>query len=447
MSQNDPLPRHIHYLALTCALLVAVLMVALPTEDDKGSIINATDAGLESTLVALPLPEAADSASFASTGTDDATWADWQMAIVKPGDSLSRIFTRLGLRIEELYSLIASGDEAQILTLVQPGQVFRARTDTAGSLLELVHEADEVHGIRVVREGDIFKTFPYAHEIEKRTAFSAGTITRSLYQTAVAAGLSDPVIMSLTEIFGWDIDFALDIRPGDSFSIVYEEDYVDGKKLGDGDILAAEFTNRGKVYRAVRYTDPSGVSRYYTPAGRSMRQAFLRSPVDFRRISSHFQPNRWHPILGVKRPHMGVDYAAASGTPVRAAGDGKVVFVGRKGGYGNTIILQHGRRYATLYGHLSRFYGSLRLGQQVQQGDVIGYVGMTGLATGPHLHYEFRVDGQHIDPVTAQLPDAEPIDPAYYKDFRKKSRRLVAQLDVFKRTLLAMNSEPQRPQP
>ncbi|MDX1654764.1 MAG: peptidoglycan DD-metalloendopeptidase family protein, partial [Candidatus Competibacteraceae bacterium] len=270
-------------------------------------------------------------------------------------------------------------------------------------------------------------------ETETRTALSSGIIRGSLYQTAIRAGLSDKLIMELAEIFGWDIDFALDIRPGDRFAIVYEEQYLDGDKVGDGHILAAEFTNRGKNYRAVRYTTPSGKVHYYTPEGKTMRQAFLRTPVDFRRISSHFQPKRWHPVLGVKRPHMGTDYAAPTGTPIKAAGDGVVAFIGRKGGYGNAIILQHGKRYSTLYGHMSGFAESLKRGSKVEQGQVIGYVGMTGLATGPHLHYEFRIDGRHVNPVTVELPGQMPMPEEYRADFRRQTAGAVNQLDNYVR--------------
>jgi murein DD-endopeptidase MepM/ murein hydrolase activator NlpD len=306
--------------------------------------------------------------------------------------------------------------------------------------LELVHQTDQIQGLRIIREGDIFKTSKFTQEIEKRTAFSTGIIRNSLYQSAAGAGMSDRLIIEFAEIFGWDIDFAHDIHPGDSFSVIFEEDYVAGEKLGDGDILAAEFTHRNKTYRAIRYTNPVGDTHYYTPEGRAMRQAFLRSPVDFRRISSHFRPQRWHPVLGIKRPHKGVDYAAPTGTPIKASGDGIVTFIGKKGGYGNTIILQHDQRYTTLYAHMSGFTKGLRKGGRVEQGDIIGYVGMTGLATGPHLHYEFRVDGVHMNPVTVELPGAPPLDKSYLADFRKKTTHLTAQLDIYSRTRLAMNT-------
>jgi murein DD-endopeptidase MepM/ murein hydrolase activator NlpD len=243
--------------------------------------------------------------------------------------------------------------------------------------------------------------------------------------------------MELVNIFGWDVDFALDIRKGDRFALLFEEHYLDGDKLRDGKILAAEFTSRGDTYRAVLFTDPQGNSQYYSPDGKSMRKAFLRSPVDFRRISSKFQPERYHPVLGKKRPHRGVDYAAKTGTPIKAAGDGKVIFRGRKGGYGNTVVLQHGGNITTLYAHMSKFRRGVSSGSRVKQGQIIGYVGATGLATGPHLHYEFRINGSHRNPLTVKLPDAEPIPAKYKGEFMQQSRQLLAQLDLFKRVQVA----------
>ena len=239
---------------------------------------------------------------------------------------------------------------------------------------------------------------------------------------------------------GWR-NFALDIRAGDQFSLVYEEQYLHGKKLHDGNILAAEFINQDHSYRAVRFTDDKGHSGYYTPDGKSVRKAFLRTPVDFKRISSRFSMHRKHPKLNKIRAHKGVDYAAARGTPIRATGDGKVIYRGVKGGYGNVVILQHGTKYSTLYGHMSRFARGVYSGRQVHQGQIIGYVGMTGLATGPHLHYEFRVNGVHRNPLTVHLPDAAPLPKQYRDTFDNTSRPLLAQLDTLKRTMLALNSQ------
>jgi len=241
--------------------------------------------------------------------------------------------------------------------------------------------------------------------------------------------------MNLAGIFAWDVDFVLAIRHGDEFSLVYEEYWQDGERVAEGDILAAEFVNRGKHFRAVRFKDASGRIDYYTPEGRSVRKAFVRAPLSFSRISSNFDPRRRHPKLNTIRAHKGVDYAAPTGTPIKAAGDGKIIHRGRKGGYGNAVIIQHGGNITTLYAHMSRF-SKARIGSRVRQGDIIGYVGATGLATGPHLHYEYRRNGVHLNPRTVKLPDAEPINAEYLPEFKKAAGPLLKQLDN-ERTLVA----------
>jgi murein DD-endopeptidase MepM/ murein hydrolase activator NlpD len=246
--------------------------------------------------------------------------------------------------------------------------------------------------------------------------------------------------MELAGIFGWDIDFALDIRKGDQFTVLYEELYLDGERIGNGDILAAEFINQGRRYQAVRYTDAGGKTDFYSLDGKSMRKAFLRTPVEFSRISSGFSLGRKHPILNKIRAHKGVDYAAATGTPIKATSNGKIVHRGKKGGYGNTIIIQHGTKYSTLYAHMSKFRGGLKTGSHVKQGQVIGYIGSSGLATGPHLHYEFRVDGVHRDPLKVKLPGSEPLDSKYLADFSRKAESLLAQLDLVRNVQVAANS-------
>ncbi|NHA14229.1 peptidoglycan DD-metalloendopeptidase family protein [Thioalkalivibrio sp. XN279] len=235
--------------------------------------------------------------------------------------------------------------------------------------------------------------------------------------------------MRLAGIYAWDIDFALEIRRDDWFAVVYEEIWQDGAKLRDGEIVAAEFSNQGRSFRAVRFPDEDGRASYYTPEGDSMRKAFLRAPVDFTRVSSNFNPNRLHPVLKTKRPHRGVDYAARTGTPIMAAGDGKVISAGTQGGYGKTVVLQHGGNVTTLYAHMSRIGSNAKVGRRVKQGDIIGYVGATGLASGPHLHYEYRVNGVHKNPRTVDLPKAEPVPAARRAEFAAAVAPLIAELD------------------
>ena len=356
---------------------------------------------------------------------------------VKSGDSLYLIFKRLGLPQRELALMTSSKPLAKKLARIAPRQEIEFHVDTQSRLTRLVHRIDRMRSLHVIRDGDQFTFEEVVESPEISVGVASGVIDSSLFIAGQRAGLSDSLIMQLAEIFAWDVDFALDIRAGDRFSVVFEEQFKDGEKIGEGPIVAAEFTNRGRRIRALRYVDPTGHAEYFSPDGRSMRKAFLRTPVNFTRISSRFSFSRRHPILHKMRAHRGVDYAAPRGTAVKAAGDGKVVFAGRKGGYGRTVILKHGSIYTTLYGHLSRFSKGMRVGKRVEQGQVIGYVGSTGLATGPHLHYEFRVRGVHRDPLTVELPHAAPLLAKYTSDFKRNAEPLLAQLDVIGRTEIA----------
>jgi len=265
-------------------------------------------------------------------------------------------------------------------------------------------------------------------------------IEQSLYLASQQAEISDNITMQLAEIFAWEIDFIQDIRAGDRFSLTYEEKYLDGNKIGEGRVLAASFINRGNEYFAVLYTDSKGRSNYYNKKGVSLKKAFTRYPVDFTRISSRFSRARKHPILHRIRAHNGVDYAAPYGTPVKATSDGKIILAGKKGGYGNTVVIKHRIKYTTLYAHLKHFARGIRSGKKVKQGQIIGYVGSSGLATGPHLHYEFRVHNVHRDPLKVKLPHALPIASSDKSRFKKHSTKMLTQLAVFKNTSnLALN--------
>ena len=326
---------------------------------------------------------------------------------------------------------------AKKLARIAPRQEIEFYVDTESRLTRLVHRLDRIKSLHVARDGDAF-TFEEVVELpDVSIATATGTIDSSLFEAGQRAGLSDNIIMQMAEIFGWDVDFALDIRAGDRFALLFEEQLKDGERIGEGPIVAAEFTNRGRRIRAIRYVDPTGRADYFSPDGRSMRKAFLRTPVNFTRISSRFSFSRRHPILHKMRAHRGVDYAAPRGTAVKASGDGRVVFAGRKGGYGRTVILQHGSAYTTLYAHLARIPKGVRPGKRVEQGQVIGSVGSTGLATGPHLHYEFRVRGVHRDPLKVKLPQAAPLAEGYMADFREKAGPLLARLELSGRTSIA----------
>jgi murein DD-endopeptidase MepM/ murein hydrolase activator NlpD len=389
----------------------------------------ATDAGAEAEH------SVADHDTADQAVTEDQ--GEWHEYTVKSGNSIAYIFAKLDLPPQQLHAIVSQGGAAKNLEKIYPGQQLRFLTDEYEGLLRLEYQIDKLNSLTVARSGDTFEVSTTHVTPETRIANASGTINSSLYIAAQKAGLPDGLTMELADIFGWDIDFALDIREGDQFTIIYEERFHEGEKIGNGNILAAEFINSGKTFQAVRYTDLGGKTDYYSLDGTSMRKAFLRTPVDYRRISSKFSLGRKHPILNRIRAHKGVDYAASHGTPIRATGKGKIIHRSTKGGYGKTIIIQHANKYSTLYAHMSRYKGGLRNGNRVKQGQIIGYVGSSGLATGPHLHYEFRINGAHRDPLRVKLPGSPPLDKKYRDDFRTKSAALLAKLNTIRNVQVA----------
>jgi murein DD-endopeptidase MepM/ murein hydrolase activator NlpD len=358
---------------------------------------------------------------------------------VKSGDSLDRMFRRNDLSIADLAAMLDLPTVADYLARISPGDRFEIIRQ-GPRVLSLSREVSESQRLWIKQDGEGYVAELIDLETEIRTAGAHGVIDATLWDAATDAGLDWPVIKAITDTFEWDIDFALEVRTGDSFTVVYEEIWRDGVKLSNGEIVAAEFVNRGDIYRAARYIDATGNADWFTPDGMNVKRPFLRNPIEFTRVSSNFNPNRRHPILNTIRAHRGVDLAAATGTPVRAAGDGKIIAASANGSYGNRVEIQHGGGITTLYAHLNG-YGKFRVGDRVKQGDEIGFVGMTGGATGPHLHYEYRLNGVHRNPRTVELPDAEPIDRNYLDDFRGKSASLWRQLDLYQGTLLARNDE------
>nr|WP_090416100.1 peptidoglycan DD-metalloendopeptidase family protein [Pseudomonas jinjuensis] len=363
----------------------------------------------------------------------------WKSITVGKGDTLSSVFAKAGLPSNAVHDVLASSKDAKRFTRLRKGQDVEFLLAPNGELQALrVKQSDlETLNLSKTGKGYVFKRDLVKPELH--TSYAHGKINSSLFAAARDAGLPHQLIMSLTSIFGYDIDFALDLRDGDEFDVIYEESKVNGRKVSTGNILAARFVNRGKTYTAVRYTNKQGNTSYYRADGTSMRKAFIRTPVDFARISSRFSMGRYHPVLNKIRAHKGVDYAAPTGTPIKATGDGRIVEAGRKGGYGNAVVIQHGQRYRTVYGHLSRFAKGIRSGSSVKQGQIIGYVGMTGLATGPHLHYEFQINGKHVDPLSAKLPMADPLAGPDRKRFMAQTQPLMARMDQEKTTQLALN--------
>jgi murein DD-endopeptidase MepM/ murein hydrolase activator NlpD len=348
---------------------------------------------------------------------------------VRRGDTLERLFRREGLDLADLTAILQLAPARENLRLLKPGDEIKVYHD-GSALVELTRHIDVFNTLSVTRADSGFAARVIAVDYDTQTSRASAEIRSSLFEAGSQAGISDSTIMKLASIFGSEIDFVLDLREGDQFTLVYEEMWHDGAKLAEGDILAAEFVNQGHRYRAIRYVDSAGRASYYTPEGRSLQRAFVRVPLAFSRVSSNFNPRRRHPILNTIRAHTGVDYAAPSGTPVRAPGDGTVIFRGRKGGYGNTIILKHPGGVTTLYAHLSGFARTLRVGQRVQQGNTIGYVGATGLATAPHLHYEYRINDRPVNPRTVKLPEARAIDPAEQSRFLQAATQLLRTLDA-----------------
>lgn len=426
LSQHD----HRHIVIAGVSLGILSLLLLLVTGQANAIRDNSLPAQFE---VDLSLPEGQVTLSPLSSQ------AHWQEYVIQPGDTLTSLLGRAGISEQTVFQ-ISKLKHGRKLRVLVPGKTMRiqASDDNEPRLLGLDYPLNSKKSLSL-RLDDKENYFALIHkpQYEHRIRFSAGVVERSLYEAAVNANLSDNLTMQLAEIFGWDIDFALDIRQGDNFSLIYDEQYQRGEKVGDGVILAAEFTNRGKTYSAVRFVDKNGRAHYYDPKGKSLRKAFLRTPVDFRRISSRFG-KRYHPVHKKVKRHNGVDYAAKPGTPIRATGDGKIVSRGRRGGYGKTIIVKHGNVYSTLYAHMRSYARGMRPGRYIRQGQIIGYVGQTGTATGPHLHYEFRVHGTHRNPLTVRLPDARPIARRYRNEFQQLLSSRNNQLSLFKARHLAM---------
>lgn len=379
------------------------------TPPGRGSTLPQSGSGAQSTTAAL------------GASTID--------VIVSRNDTLDHIFRKLNLSLADLATLRSMPGIKAYLDSLRPGESLHV-THRDTELVGLERRLNENETLKVVRENGDLHANVLHDPLEGRIRTIRGVIDHSLFEAVTQAGAHDQTAVNLAEIFGWDIDFVLDIQPGDSFAVTYRELYLNGVYVKDGPVLAAKFVNQGRAYFAVRYVDPDGSGRYFTPDGRSMHKAFLRAPVEFTRISSRFNTRRVHPILNLIRAHKGIDYAAPVGTPVRAAGDGRIGYAGPKGGYGNVVEIEHSRSIMTVYGHLSRFAKGLHVGQHVVQGTVIAYVGMTGLATGPHLHYEYRVNGIFKNPQTVPLPDAAPIEARWRDDFLAKSAPMLSTLEA-----------------
>lgn len=400
----------------------------------------------DSVLLTLPDvpsdPAAADAAAEASLTLPE---AELEIAVpeappawrtisteVRPGDSLAAIFRRHKLSAQDVHLVATSKPMGARLRNIFPGHKLQLAVDDENRLMHLKYAPGPLDELNYVRQGNTFVGEQITTEPERVRAYKHGTIDHSLFVASQRAGLSEGLTMRLAQIFQWDVDFVLDIRPGDAFYVVFEELYLNGEFIGNGEILAAEFVNQGEHYRAVQYVRDDGDKDYYDETGKSMRKAFLRAPVEFSRISSNFNLRRVHPLWKTVRPHRGIDYAAPSGTPILAAGDGRVGKASRTTANGNFVVIQHGEEFVTKYLHLSKFGRGVKSGAKVKQGQIIGYVGATGWATAAHLHYEFLVNGVHKNPRTVSLPDATPIATPEMPRFKQFTHQYSLLLDNYK---------------
>ena len=358
---------------------------------------------------------------------------------VKAGDSLASIFLRNGFSSRDVHEITRT-EHGKQLAEIFPGHRL-AFTKLGNTLETLTYSTDRLTSYTFHRDGDQFTAIKQVFQPDRVTTYKHSSIDSSLFVASQRAGLPDNLTMRLAQIFQWDIDFVLDIRPRDEFFVLFEELYFEGEFVGYGDILAAEFVNQGKRYRAVQYQTQSGRKDYFTPDGISMRKAFLRAPVEFSRISSRFNMRRLHPVRKTVRPHRGIDYAAPIGTPILAAGDGRINTATRNRANGRYIIINHGQQFVTKYLHLSKFARGIKAGKRVKQGQVIGYVGATGLVTGPHLHYEFLVNGVHMNPRTVALPKAKSIAKDELPQFALATRQHMLLLTAFSQQMPTMAAE------
>ena len=438
------IPRqHRVLIAITSVLLSTVLL--LPSEQAAASKSSKSDSLEIGKRYSLDIPLQTDSfveeeqqiAALSALPEEDLS-LNWQQLQVKKGDALSALFSKAGVSQQVMLDILNLGKPVKTLTRLFPGEQLEFGLDADGQLQELRYALNHLSTLRISRNADgKFSAEELKKEVELRSQFASAEIRSNFWSAGIEAGLTESQIMSLAGIFGWDIDFGLDIRAGDSFSVLYDTQYVDGEFISNGDIIAAQFMNQGHLYQAVRHTD----GNYYKPDGASMRQAFLRAPVSFQYVSSNFNPRRLHPVLKTVRPHNGVDYVAPVGTPIMAAGDGRVIASAYNNLNGHYVFIQHANNIVTKYLHLSKRL--VAKGDKVRQSDVVGRLGSTGRVTGAHLHYEFVVDGVHRNPRTVKLPQANPLTGAEKTAFTAQAGQILAQLQTKERVLLAkLPAEP-----
>lgn len=364
-------------------------------------------------------PEFSDAVPATSLDGNSQNFPDAYLVTVSAGDTLSGILNDNGLSLDQLQTLLQDKTVKNDLTDISVDQVFSIARDNNGNFKSLTTRVSDDLKINITLSDGGFDVQSVELPIKTERVIASGSIEQSLFLAAEKADIKQSTIMELANVFQWDLDFERDIRKGDRFSLIYDKQYREGEYIGDGDILAAEFVRGSKSHRAIRVEKDDGTASYYSPDGQSKRRTFMRHPVDVVRITSKFNPNRLHPVLHQIRAHRGVDYGSPHGSPIYATADGKVIHSGAKGAYGKTVILKHGEKFSTLYAHMSKVSNKSKVGSRVKQGDVIGYVGKTGRVTGTHLHYEFRVYGEQIDPLEVKLPAAQPLAEKYLPQLKQ----------------------------
>lgn len=419
-------PYHFWAVAAVAGVSLFSMMAAFGTAPDSVEIRDYQRTVIEQLVV--PIDITTESGSFVREER------------IQRGDSVASLLTRLGVQDEQAFAYLRQQTDAQaIFRQLRPGKIVTVRTSDSGELLSLTFPLNgpKDNALVVEKRDDKLIVSEQAQQLNSQVVMKAGEIRNSLFAATDAIGLPDGIATQMADIFGGDIDFHRDLRKGDRFSVVYEMLYNQGHPARTGRILAAEFANNGKTFRALWFEGKDGQG-YYTADGKSIRKAFLRSPLEFSRITSGFSISRFHPILQTWRAHKGVDYGAPIGTRVKATGDGTVEFAGKQGGYGNLVVIRHQGRFTTHYGHLNGFAAGMRKGTRVSQGDIIGYVGQTGWATGPHLHYEFRINDVHQNPLSVALPSAPPLASQQLAEFNRFAEPLVYRLDRIRGMNLAM---------
>jgi murein DD-endopeptidase MepM/ murein hydrolase activator NlpD len=424
----NQLPRKHKFVICGILAMFAILML-IPAEKANASKDTSLDANLLEIGKLYPLTLDLPANHEQDIKSEQLKWRELS---VKKGDNLAKIFKRAGFSANTLFKITSLGKSTNVLTKIHPGERVSFGSNSLGQLQQLHYSPNQVSTLVVsLNDKGSYQARTDTKQVEIRTKFAGAVINSNFWNAGIESGLVDAQIMNLANIFGWDIDFALDIRDGDQFSVVFENKYIDGEYVGKGNIIAAEFINQGDTFQAVRFKD----GEYYNPKGRSMRKAFLRAPVNFKYVSSSFKKRRFHPTQKRWKAHRGVDYAARTGTPVVAAGNGKVLRAAYNKYNGNYVFIQHGNGIVTKYLHFSK--RAVKKGARVKQGQVIGYVGSTGLSSGPHLHFEFIVNGVHRNPRTVKMPKAKPIAKKQRKQFLALAKTSMATLNSAKRVLLA----------